>query len=163
MLSSSSRALIMSMIRLYASISLLLSIVPVTLPAQQAPASVELPIDAIHAIAADVDEGRSPLYCFHGRRVDGPPLLIVVDSVAPVRSQRDCAGLGIGFIMRSSDRELLAAAVRGVIDQNSGFAVVSAFYRTEDIDDRGSRLHAPRALSVVRGAMQVNGSGAPIG
>jgi hypothetical protein len=126
--------------------------------AQQAPA-LELPIDAIHAIAADIDEGRSPLYCYHGRRLDGPALVIVVDSVALVASQRDCTGFGIGFVMRSADRELLAAALRGVIDHSPGFTVVSAFYRTEDIDRNGSPLHAPRALSVVRGAMTMVRSG----
>jgi hypothetical protein len=79
--------------------------------------------------------------------------VIAIDSVTLVGSQRECAGLGIAFVMRTDDRELLAAAVRGVIDHNPGFTVVSVFYRTEDIDQHGLPLHAPRALSVVRGAI----------
>jgi hypothetical protein len=121
--------------------------------AQDARASVALPLEAIHAIAADVDEGRNPLYCYHGHRIEGPPLVLAVDSVTVVGSERECDGFGFAFIIRTTDRELLAAALRGVIDQNPGLSIVSAFYRTEDINERGAKLHAPRALSVVRGTV----------
>jgi hypothetical protein len=145
-------------LRLSCCLAFLLSIISHPLEAQQSAPSVELPIDAIHAIAADVDEGRNPLYCYHGR-IDGPPLLVSIDSVSVVGSQHDCAGFGIAFVMRTSDRELLAAALRGVIDHNPGLTVVSAFYRTEDVERHGSPVHVPRALTVVRARMATVGSG----
>jgi hypothetical protein len=120
----------------------------------QAP-SLVLPIADVHAIAVDFDRGLSPLYCYFGVRVEQPTVVVRVDSVIVVTSPSDCVGIGFAFVMRVTDRALLAQALRGVIESNPQFAVVSAFYRTEDIDDRGSSVRAARALSVVRGARSI--------
>jgi hypothetical protein len=120
----------------------------------QAP-SVEVPIEDIHAIAIDFDQGLNRVYCYFGTRVDTPQLSVRVDSVTLVGSPAGCAGIGIGFFLRINDQVLLAEAIRGVIQSNPRFAVVSAFYRTEDIEDRGQRIRGARALSVVRGASTV--------
>lgn len=117
--------------------------------------SLVLPIADLHGIAVDFDRGLSPLYCYFGVRIDRPALVVRVDSVTVVASSSDCAGIGIAFFMRMADRELLGQALRGMIDSNPRFTVVSAFYGTEDIDDRGSSVRAARAVSVVRGARSI--------
>ncbi len=120
----------------------------------QAP-SVELPIEDVHAIAVDFEQGLDRVYCYFGARIETPRLYVRVDSVTLVGSPAGCTGIGIGFFLRVNDQLLLAEAVRGVIQSNPRFAVVSAFYRTEDIEDRGQRIRGARALSVVRGAPTV--------
>lgn len=75
---------------------------------------------------------------------------IFVDSVAKIASRGDCRGLGMAFIARVQDREILVAALRGVIDDNPTMDVVTAFYRTEEIERDGTGFRAPRSLSVVR-------------
>lgn len=120
----------------------------------QAP-SVVLPIADVHAIAVDFDQGLSPLYCYFGVRIERPAIVIRVDSVTVVASPSDCAGIGVAFFMRIADRAVLAQALRGVIESNPGFAVVSAFYSTEDVDDGGTSIRAARAFSVVRGVRAV--------
>ena len=120
----------------------------------QAP-SVELPIEDIHAIAVDFDQGLNRVYCYFGTRVEKPELHVRVDSVTLVGSPASCAGIGIGFFLRVHDQVLLAEAIRGVIQSNPRFAVVSAFYQTEEIEDRGQRIRGARALSIVRGAPTV--------
>lgn len=135
----------------------LLAIVSVVVPHMtwaQTP-SVELPVEDIHAIAVDFDQGLDRVYCYFGGRVDKPELHVRVDSVTLVASPAGCAGIGIGFFLRVHDQLLLAEAIRGVIQSNPRFAVVSAFYQTEEIEDRGQRIRAARALSVVRGAPAV--------
>lgn len=113
--------------------------------------SVVLPVAAARAIAVEFDRGLSPLYCYFGVRIERPTLVVRVDSVTKVASPADCPGIGIALVIRITDRLLLAQAVRGVIDSNPRFAIVSAFYLTEDVDDGGESVHAARALSVVRG------------
>src|SRR5262249_43381577 len=109
----------------------------------------------VHAIAVDFDQGLDRVYCYFGARVDKPAPFVRVDSVTLVGSPAACAGIGIGFFLRVRDQLLLAEAVRGVIQSNPRFAVVSAFYQTEDIEDRGQRIRGARALSIVRGAQTV--------
>jgi hypothetical protein len=121
------------------------------LAAAQSPAVV-LPVDDLHAIAVDFDQGLSPLYCYFGARVDQPAPIVRVDSVTLVVSPARCAGMGVAFFMRATDRVLLSEAVRGVIESNPRFDVVSVFYQTEEIEHRGVCVRAARALSVVRGA-----------
>ena len=128
----------------------LLVFLPVTTPAQSP--AVAVPIEVLHAIAVDFDRGLSPLYCYFGARIDRPSLRVEVDSVTIVSAAPDCAGIGVGFVLRTTDRLLLAQALRGVIEGNPRFLVVSAFYQTEDIEDRGSWVHAARPLSIIRGA-----------
>ena len=53
--------------------------------------------------------------------------------------------------MRSTDRLLLSQMMRGVIDGNPRFSVVSAYYATEDIDRWGDTVHVARPLSMLRG------------
>jgi len=113
--------------------------------------SVELAVEDIHAIAVDFDQGLNRVYCYFGARVDKPELHVRVDSVTLVGSPAHCAGIGIGFFLRVHDQLLLAEAIRGVIQSNPRFVVVSAFYETEEIEDRGQRIRGARALSIVRG------------
>lgn len=117
--------------------------------------SVVLPIADVHAIAIDFDRGLSPIYCYFGVRIEHPDRVIRVDSVTVVASSSNCAGIGVDFFIRVADRALLAQALLGVIESNPRFAVVSAFYSTEDIDNQGSFIRAARAFSVVRGVRAV--------
>jgi hypothetical protein len=118
--------------------------------AQQRSAAVQLSFTDVQQIAADVDGARDGLYCYYGHRVDNNMIRIFVDSVAKIASRTDCHGLGMGFIARVPDREFLVAALRGVIEENPALDVVTAFYRTEQIERDGEPLRAPRSLSVVR-------------
>ena len=57
----------------------------------------------------------------------------------------------LGFIMRTADRLLLQQMLRGVIEGNPRFGVVSAFYATEDVVRWGDKVHVARPLSMLRG------------
>jgi len=60
--------------------------------------------------------------------------------------------MGLGFVTRIADVEFLMQAIRGLIEASPQFAVVSAYYRTEDVQLDGGKLRGARALSVLRGA-----------
>ena len=117
--------------------------------------SVELHMADLHAIAVDFDQGLNRVYCYFGARVEKPEPYVRVDSVTLVGSPTGCAGIGIGFFVRAHDQVLLGEALRGVIESNPRFIVVSAFYQTEDIEDGGQRIRGARALSIIRGAATV--------
>ena len=112
---------------------------------------VEIPVGILHAIALDVDQRRDVLYCYFGDRTLTPSVRVRVDSVTTVPSADQCNGVGFAFIMRSTDRLLLSQMMRGVIDGNPRFSVVSAYYATEDIDRWGDTVHVARPLSMLRG------------
>ena len=114
-------------------------------------AGIEIPVGVLHSIALDVDQRHDVLYCYFGNRVVTPVVRVRVDSVTTVPSVDQCNGLGLGFIMHSTDRLLLSQMLRGVIDANPRFGLVSAFYATEDVDRWGDTVHVARPLSMVRG------------
>jgi hypothetical protein len=114
-------------------------------------AGVEIPVGILHAIALDVDQRRDVLYCYFGDRFLVPAVRVRVDSVTTVPSVDKCDGVGLGFIMHSTDRLLLAQLLHGVIDGNPRFGVVSVYYRTEDVDRWGDTVHVARPLSMLRG------------
>lgn len=116
--------------------------------------AVLVPALTLQNIALDFDEGRNLMYCYFGR-ADRTVLRIEVDSVTTVTTPSACAGMGLAFVTRIADAEFLMQALRGLIDGCPQFAVVSAFYRTEEVELDGGRLRAPRALSVIRGATAV--------
>lgn len=121
----------------------------------QSEGGVELPFSSLRDITTDFDAGRNAIYCYYGRydavrSVTAP--VIHVDSVLAVTTPLACRGLGFAFISRIDDRAFLISALRGLIDSNPDFRVVSAFYRTEIIETYGEPVRAARALSVVRGA-----------
>jgi len=118
-------------------------VVPVT--------GVDIPVGFLHAIALDVDQHRDVLYCYFGNRVVTPAVRVHVDSVATVSTVDECSGVGLAFIMRSNDRLLLQQLLRGVIDGNPRFGVVSVFYTTEDVVRWGDTVHVARPLSMLRG------------
>jgi hypothetical protein len=113
-----------------------------------------VPAPMLQSIASDFDAGLNPLYCFFGR-ADRTLLKVEVDSTRTVASPSACAGMGLGFVARIANAEFLMHALRGLIEVNPQFEVVSAFYKTEDVEIDGGRLHAARALSVIRGAPSV--------
>lgn len=113
---------------------------------------VEIPVGILHAIALDVDQRHDVLYCYFGDRFLTPSVRVRVDSVTTVPSVDKCDGVGLGFIMRSKDPLLLSQLLRGVIDGNPRFGVVSVYYSTEDIDRFGDIVHVARPLSMLRGA-----------
>jgi hypothetical protein len=125
---------------------------------------VEVSVGTLHAIALDVDQRRDPLYCYFGYRVLTPAVRVHVDSVTTVPTMEACGGIGFGFVMRSTDRDLLIQMLRGVIDNNPRFAVVSAFYATEDVDRFGDKVRVARTLSIVRGVATTSAaaSGLPL-
>jgi len=112
---------------------------------------VEIPVGILHAIALDVDQRHDVLYCYFGDRFLTPAVRVRVDSVTTVPSVDKCDGVGFGFIMRSRDPLLLAQLLRGVIDGNPRFGVVSVYYSTEDVDRFGDMVHVARPLSMLRG------------
>ena len=114
-------------------------------------AGVEIPVGFLHDIAQDVDQRHDVLYCYFGSRVVTPVVRIHVDSVATISTVDECNGVGLGFIMRTADRLLLQQMLRGVMEGNPRFGVVSAFYATEDIDRWGDKVHVARPLSMLRG------------
>jgi len=74
-----------------------------------------------------------------------------IDSVTKIVAADECNGVGLGFVLRTTDRELLVQMMRGVIESNPRFDVVSAFYATEDVDRFGDTVRVARTLSVLRG------------
>ena len=112
---------------------------------------VEIPVGILHAIALDVDQRHDVLYCYFGDRFLTPAVRVRVDSVTTVPSVDKCNGVGLAFIMRSKDPLLLSQLLRGVIDGNPRFGVVSVYYATEDVDRFGDIVHVARPLSMLRG------------
>ncbi len=123
-------------------------------------AGLVMPTDVLRAIAVDFDAGRNPFYCYFGTRSAETPERIRVDSVTRVATPTDCTGNGLGFVSRVDDRFFLVNTLKGLIDAMPRFLVVSAFYRTEDLERDGHRLHTAHALSIIRGvsAPMTNGS-----
>lgn len=114
-------------------------------------AGVEIPVGFLRDIATDVDQRHDVLYCYFGNRVVTPVVRVHVDSIATVATVDECNGVGLGFIMRTADRLLLQQMLRGVIEGNPRFGVVSAFYATEDVVRWGDKVHVARPLSMLRG------------
>lgn len=112
---------------------------------------IEVSVGTLHTIALDLDQHRDPLYCYFGNRVLTPAVRVHVDSVTTVATLEACGGIGVGFVMRYTDRALLLQLLQGVIDSNPRFAVVSAFYGTEEIDRFGDVMKVARTLSLLRG------------
>jgi hypothetical protein len=117
--------------------------------AAHAAASVSLPDSSIRAIADDFDAGRNPIYCFHGEA--GAAGAVRIARVTTVPTPAQCDGIGIGFISRIDDPAFLGGTIKGLMDSNARFRIISAFYRTEIVNDGGRPMRAPRALSVIRG------------
>jgi len=114
-------------------------------------AGLEMPTGVLHEVALDFDAGRNPFYCYFGSRAAGLPERIRVDSVTRVAAPTECAGNGLGFVSRMDDRFFLVNALKGLIDAMPRLLVVSAFYRTEDLEHDGQKLHVAHALSIIRG------------
>lgn len=112
---------------------------------------VEAPVLVLHSIALDMDQQRDPLYCYFGTRVITPAVRVRVDSVARVAAADECNGVGLGFVMRTTDRTLLVQMLKGVIQNNPRFDVVSAFFATVDINRNGDIVRVARTVSILRG------------
>lgn len=110
-----------------------------------------MPTAYLQDIALDFDQGINPFYCYFGTRSASSVATIRVDSVTRVSSPAECAGNGLGFVSRVSDPIFLGQALKGVISGMPRFLVVSAFYRTEDVEHDGKMVHVAHALSVIRG------------
>lgn len=123
---------------------------PRTARAQEG-AGLIMPTHVLHQIALDFDQGRNPFYCYFGMRSPSAPDQVRVDSVTTVATPTDCAGNGLGFVSRVDDRFFLINALKGLIDAMPRFLVVSAFYRTEDVEHDGFKVHTAHALSIIRG------------
>lgn len=124
---------------------------PRTARAQEG-AGLIMPTYVLHQIALDFDQGRNPFYCYFGARSASTPEQVRVDSVTIVATPTECTGNGLGFVSRVDDRFFLVNALKGLIDAMPRFLVVSAFYRTEDLEHDGYKVHAAHALSIIRGA-----------
>jgi hypothetical protein len=124
--------------------------VPRTARAQDG-AGLIMSTDVLRQIAIDFDQGRNPFYCYFGVRSAATPDQVRVDSVTTVTKPTDCAGNGLGFVSRVEDRFFLVNALKGLIEAMPRFLVVSAFYRTEDVERDGRKVHAAHALSIIRG------------
>lgn len=123
---------------------------------------VEAPVAVLHAIALDMDQRRDPLYCYFGTRVVLPSVRVRVDSVTKVAAAEECSGVGLGLVIRTTDRGLLVQMLRGVIESNPRFDVVSAFYATEDVDRFGDIVRVARTVSILRGvATTLTQNGSP--
>ena len=120
------------------------------IPAQPTP-TVELPLASLESIAIDFESGRNRIYCYQRGSIDSATAVIHVDSITVVTTPDVCVGLGIGYISRIDDRPFLVQALRGLIDGNDRFRVVSAFYGIGTIEVNGQSIRAARALSVLRG------------
>ena len=114
-------------------------------------AGLVMPTHILHQIALDFDQGRNPFYCYFGARSASTPEQVRVDSITTVATPTDCAGNGLGFVSRVDDKFFLINALKGLIDAMPRFLVVSAFYRTEDLEHDGYKVHAAHALSIIRG------------
>ncbi|HTI63528.1 MAG TPA: hypothetical protein VL524_08450 [Gemmatimonadaceae bacterium] len=123
---------------------------PRAAPAQEG-AGLVMPTYVLHQIALDFDQGRNPFYCYFGTRSPSTPDQVRVDSVTTVATPTDCAGNGLGFVSRVDDRFFLINTLKGLIDAMPRFLVVSAFYRTEDLEHDGFKVHTAHALSIIRG------------
>lgn len=121
---------------------------PRSLAAQEAP-GLTMPVSSLRQIAVDFDTGRNTIYCYHGMATASGST-IHVDSVRVISSPSECEGVGVGFISRITDRPMMAAMLRGILDTHPGFRIISAFYGTEQIDVDGQSIRAARALSVLR-------------
>lgn len=110
-----------------------------------------IPAAFLHDIALDFDEGINPFYCYFGTRSASDPATIRIDSVTRVSTPAECAGNGLGFVSRVSDPTFLGQVLKGVISGMPRFLVVSAFYRTEDVERGGKKIHVAHAMSVIRG------------
>jgi hypothetical protein len=127
----------------------------------QSAAGVETPLPVLMSIAADFDAGRNPMYCYFGRAAATAQPLVHVDSMTTISTPGACHGIGVAYIARIEDRAFLMHALRGLIESNPDFLVVSAFYRTEELMRDGECVRAARALSVLRAAPpRVGASGA---
>jgi len=113
--------------------------------------TVELPLASLESIAIDFDSGRNRIYCYQGGSIDSVTAVIRIDSITVVTTLDACAGLGIGYISRIDDRPFLVQVLRGLIDGNDRFRVVSAFYGISTLEVNGQSIRAARALSVLRG------------
>lgn len=115
-------------------------------------AALIMPTEVLHQIALDFDQGRNPFYCYFGVRSAEMPDRVRVDSVTTVTKPTDCTGNGLGFVSHVDDRFFLVNALKGLIEAMPRFLVVSAFYRTEDVEHDGIKVRAAHALSIIRGA-----------
>lgn len=122
-------------------------------------AGLVMPADVLRAIAVDFDAGRNPFYCYFGTRSAETPGQIRVDSVTRVATPMACTGNGLGFVSRVDDRFFLVNTLKGLIDAMPRLLVVSAFYRTEDLERDGHRLHTAHALSIIRGVSPLVANG----
>jgi hypothetical protein len=155
MLSRAKRALRALSMRSACAVSLVLA-ARGTLRAQ-APA-VELSEKTLLAIQADYESGRTVIYCFGGRSNYAPQPVVHVDSAWVVPAVVQCPGVGVGFISRIADREFMISSLRGLIDGNSAFQVVSAFYSGAVADSTGQPRYQMRTLSIVRGGVTAVGA-----
>lgn len=142
------------------NIAYLLSLAVVTVATPRAASAQEnaalvIPTAYLRDIALDFDQGINPFYCYFGTRSSSAPAIIRVDSVTRVTSPAECAGNGLGFVSRVSDPIFLGQALKGVITGMPRFLVVSAFYRTEDVERDGKKIHVAHALSLIRGLESV--------
>lgn len=115
-------------------------------------AALVMPTDVLRQIALDFDQGRNPLYCYFGARSAAVPEQVRVDSVTTVATPTDCAGNGLGFVSHVQDKFFLVNTIKGLIDAMPRFLVVSAFYRTEDVEHDGRTVHTAHAISIIRAA-----------
>jgi hypothetical protein len=123
--------------------------------------TVELPLATLESIAIDFESGRNQIYCYQGGSVDATTAVIQVDLVTVVPTPEACSGIGIGYISRIDDRAFLTQAARGLINSNSRFRVVSAFYGISTVEVNGRSVRAARALSVLRGGANTVETGRP--
>ncbi|HSQ32782.1 MAG TPA: hypothetical protein VLN49_23160 [Gemmatimonadaceae bacterium] len=131
------------------SLAALTAVAPRATKAQEP--TLVVPTAYLQDIALDFDQGINPFYCYFGARSASSPATIRVDSVTRVSSPAECAGNGLGFVSRVADPNFLGQALKGVITGMPRFLVVSAFYRTEDVEHNGKKVHVAHALSVIRG------------
>jgi len=122
-------------------------------------AALVMPTYVLQKIALDYDQGRNPFYCYFGARAASTPERVRVDSVTTVAAPAECSGNGLGFVSRLEDRFFLVNALKGLIDAMPQFLVVSAFYRTEDVEHDGRKVHAAHALSIIRGVVAAASNG----
>lgn len=122
---------------------------PRSLAAQEESAGLTMPLMSLQQIALDFDTGRNTIYCYYGAPdLRGPA--IHVDSLRLISSPSECEGVGLGFISRFADKPMIAAMLRGLLDNHPAFRIISAFYGTEQVQIDGKSVRTARALSVLR-------------